>query len=572
MGKDRSVVGLWLLLLLSGEAAATTTTTTTTTTAEPQYLVMVPFLIHTGTSERICIHLSRLNETITLSATLEYGAQNKSLIEDVVSEKDFFGCIPFTVPKWNTSSRVILRVVVKGPTHTFTSQKMVLVKNLDSLAFVQTDKPIYRPGQKVLFRIISLNEDFLPLNEKFPLVYIQDPKRNRLIQWRDVQLQNGLTRLSFPLSSEPTPGVYKVVAQKAAGNNVEHIFSVEEYILPKFEVSVKVPRVITIQNQKLRVTACGRYTYGKPVPGLMKVQVCRNYKEYRSHCSVGKKTKGICEEFSGKADVHGCLSRVVKTDVFQLERAGYEMNIKVTAEVTEEGTGVELLGTGSTKITAVLSKLVFQKLDTYYKPGIPLFGQVKLVDGTNAPIANETIQIRIRVSEYSASYTTDDKGIARFSIHTKNFTEAVIYMQALYKDEDHCYDGNWVTALHQGAYHRAHLFYSPSGSYLHIESVAETLSCEHTQTVRIHYILKPGAVLEKIHFYYLVMAKGGIVQSGIHMEPVEHAVAKGVFLLDLSVDVHTAPLARVLVYVILPSGELVAHSADFAVENCFSNK
>ncbi|KAL8202464.1 UNVERIFIED_CONTAM: hypothetical protein K2H54_015539, partial [Gekko kuhli] len=69
-----------------------------------------------------------------------------------------------------------------------------------------------------------------------------------------------------------------------------------------------------------------------------------------------------------------------------------------------------------------------------------------------------------------------------------------------------------------------------------------------------------------------VMAKGGIVQSGIHVEPAEQAVAKGAFHLDLSVDVHTAPLARVLVYVILPSGELVAHSAGFAVENCFSNK
>ncbi|KAL8202465.1 UNVERIFIED_CONTAM: hypothetical protein K2H54_015574, partial [Gekko kuhli] len=422
MGKDRSAAGpgLWLLLLLllAGEAS----TTTTTTTAEPQYLVMVPFLIHTGTSERICIHLSHLNETVTLSATLEHGAQNRSLIEDVVSEKDFFGCIPFTVPKCNASSQMILRVVVKGPTHTFTSQKMVLVKNLDSLAFVQTDKPIYNPGQKVLFRIISLNEDFLPLNEKFPLVYIQDPERNHLFQWHDVQLQNGLARLSFPLSSEPILGVYKVVAQKAAGNNVEHTFSVGEYVLPRFEVSVKVPKVITIQTPEMKVTACGRYTYGKPVPGLVKVEVCRNFKE--SHFGARRTTKGICKEFRGKADVHGCLSLVVKTNLFELERAGYEMNIKVTAKVTEEGTGVELLREASTEITAVVSKVVFQKLDTYYKPGIPFFGQVKLVDGTNAPMANETIQIYVAVYGHTVvTCMTDDQGIGRFSIHTDNFTD-----------------------------------------------------------------------------------------------------------------------------------------------------
>ncbi|KAL8202459.1 UNVERIFIED_CONTAM: hypothetical protein K2H54_015399 [Gekko kuhli] len=534
---------------------------------------MVPFLIHTGTSERICIHLSHLNESVTLSATLEHGAQNRSLIDDVVSEKDFFQCIPFTVPKCNASSQMILRVVVKGPTHTFTSQKMVLVKNLDSLAFVQTDKPIYKPGQKVLFRIISLNEDFLPLNEKFPLVYIQDPERNRLFQWRDVQLQNGLTRLSFPLTSEPTLGFYKVVAQKASGNNVEHTFSVEEYVLPKFEVSVKVPKIITIRAQELRVTACARYTYGKPVPGLVKVEVCRNFQDHRSYCAGWRTTKGICEEFSGEADVHGCLSRVIKASKIQLERTGYEMNIKVTAKVTEEGTGVELLATGSTEITDVLSKLVFQKVDTHYKPGIPFFGQVKLVDVNNAPMANEIIQLYETVSGHAVlRYTTDDQGIAQFSLPTDNLTDEVINIHAMYKTDEQCYGENWVAFRHQDASHDARPFHSPSGSYLHIESVVETLSCEHIQPVRIHYILKPGAVLEKIHFYYLVMAKGGIVQSGIHVEPAEHAIAKGVFHLDLSVDVHTAPLARVLVYVILPSGELVAHSAGFAVENCFSNK
>lgn len=58
---------------------------------------MVPFLIHTETSEKICVHLSHLNETVTLSVTLEYGEQNRSLIDNVISETDFFGCIPFTV-------------------------------------------------------------------------------------------------------------------------------------------------------------------------------------------------------------------------------------------------------------------------------------------------------------------------------------------------------------------------------------------------------------------------------------------------------------------------------------------
>ncbi|XP_054858906.1 alpha-2-macroglobulin-like [Eublepharis macularius] len=567
MGKDQFAVGprilLLLLFLIPGEAS--------TSTPEPQYLVLVPFLIHAETSEKICVHLSHLNESVSLSITLEYEGQNRSLIDNVLAEKDFFGCIPFTVPRWNGSSVVLLRVVVKGPTHEFRSQKTVLVKNLESLAFVQTDKPIYKPGQKVLFRIISLNEDFLPLNEKFPLVYIEDPYENRLIQWQDVQLQNGFTRLSFPLTFEPIHGTYKVVVQKRSGNNIEHRFEVKERELPKYEVSVKLPRIITIYTEELKVTACGTYTYGKPVPGLVKVRVCRKYAESRSQCSR-RMPEAICEDFSGETDAHGCLTRVVKTNIFELKRKGYDMSIRVTAQLIEEGTGLELIGFSYTEITSTLSKVTFEEMDTYYKPGLPLFVRVKLVDSIGVPMANETIQIRIAMPPYSASYKTDGHGKARFFINTDNFTEQSIHVEALYKSPDDCFDMSWVTPSHQSATKTAFYHYSPSKSYIHIDSVPETLSCGHIQPLKVRYILNLDAVAEKIHFYYLVMAKGGIVESGIHAEPVENGKAKGMFLLDLSVDIKTAPVLNLFLYVILPSGELVADTIEFAVENCFSNK
>ncbi|XP_013917119.1 PREDICTED: alpha-2-macroglobulin-like [Thamnophis sirtalis] len=47
---------------------------------------------------------------------------------------------------------------------------------------------------------------------------------------------------------------------------------------------------------------------------------------------------------------------------------------------------------------------------------------------------------------------------------------------------------------------------------------------------------------------------------------------KGDFLLNLSVDVDTSPKIHLLLYTILPSGELVAGSRNFTVEKCFSNK
>ncbi|NXM97808.1 A2MG protein, partial [Sylvia borin] len=251
------------------------------------YMVLVPFMIHTNSQEKICVQLTYLNESVTLSATLEYQGENRSLIDDVVSEKDVFTCISFSLPKSNSTSVASLTVRVTGDTMQFKSRKSVLVKNPESLVFIQTDKPIYKPGQTVQFRIVSLDKDFYPLNEK-------DPQRNRVYQWQGVELEKGFTQLSLPLTSDPIQGSYKIVVQKSFSSHVEHYFSVEEFVLPRFEVLVKVPKMITIKDSELPVSVCGLYTYGKPVPGLVNVQVCRKFSQSASSC-YGKEAESVCE-------------------------------------------------------------------------------------------------------------------------------------------------------------------------------------------------------------------------------------------------------------------------------------
>ncbi|NXQ87141.1 A2MG protein, partial [Nyctibius grandis] len=252
------------------------------------YMVLLPFLIHTDSPEKVCVQLTHLNESVTLSATLEYQGENRSLIDDVVSEKDMFTCIPFSLPKSNSQSPVtFITVTVKGATLQFRSRKSVLVKNSESLVFVQTDKPIYKPGQTVLFRIVSLDKDFRPLNEV-------DPKKNRLYQWTKAELKGGLIQLFFHLTSEPMQGTYTVVAQKASGKTIRHPFSVEEYVLPKFEVTVKIPKMITILDEKLNVTVCGLYTFGKPVPGFVSFRVCRKFEHAATAC-YGEEAKAVCD-------------------------------------------------------------------------------------------------------------------------------------------------------------------------------------------------------------------------------------------------------------------------------------
>ncbi|KAK2528119.1 alpha-2-macroglobulin-like isoform X2 [Columba livia] len=568
MGKDRlpSKPNIFLLLvfILPGNTFPTT---------EPQYMVLLPFLIHTDSSEKVCVQLTHLNESVTLSATLEYQGENRSLIDDVMSEKDVFTCIPFSLPKSNSTSVAFLTVAVKGATLRFRSRKSVLVKNSESLVFIQTDKPIYKPGQTVLFRIVSLDKDFYPLNEKFPFVYVQDPQRNRVYQWQGVELETGLTQLSFPLTSDPIQGSYKIVVQKSFSYHVEHSFRVKEYVLPKYEVLVKLPKMITIKEKELPVSVCGLYTYGKPVPGLVNVQVCRKFSHSASNC-YGKEAEAVCEEFTRQADTRGCVSGVVRTKIFQLQRRGYEMSIEVQGKITEDGTGTEMTGTGSCGITPIMSKISFDLLDSQYRPGIPLFGRVKLVDGTDAPIANETITISVDGDKYKGNYTTDEQGQSWFSIDTTTFTQASLEIRADHKPELNCYDNNWITPSYEHAMRRISRFYSPSKSFLKIEPKPETLSCGSPTEIHVHYVFTPEAIGEqkKIVIYYLVMAKGGIVLADTYDLSVNPGDGYGTFQLTFPIEASVAPLAQMLVYTTSPSGEVIASSADFQVELCLPNK
>nr|XP_002752372.3 pregnancy zone protein isoform X2 [Callithrix jacchus] len=563
MGKDRRLhlCLMLLLLLLSANDSDS---------AEPQYMVLVPSLLHTETPEKGCVLLSHLNETVTLSASLESARGNRSLFTDLVAEKDLFQCVSFTLPRISASSEVaFLSIQIKGPTQDFRKRNTVLLKNAQSLVFVQTDKPIYKPGQTVRFRIVSVDENFHPQNELIPLIYIENPRRNRVAQWQSLKLEGGLNQLSFPLSSEPIQGSYKVVVHTESGGRIEHPFAVEEFVLSKFEVEIQVPKIISIMDEKVNITVCGKYTYGKPVPGLATVSLCRKYFPV-SYCAP----KEICEEFSQQLNSNGCITQQVQANLLQIKNTGFEMKLRVEARIREEGTDVVVTTNGISEITNVASKLIFVKVDSHFRRGIPFFGQVLLVDGKGVPIPNKLIFISVNEANYHFNTTTNEQGLVQFSIDTTNILANNLFVTVSSERPSFCFPYSWITEVHQHAQHTASHVFSLSGSYVDLEPVAGTLPCGHTQTIRAHYMLKRQAVreLSEFSFHYLIMAKGGIVRSGTHTLPVESGDMKGTFALSFPVESDIAPIARMFLFAILPDGEVVGDSEKFEIENCLANK
>uniref|UniRef100_A0A8C4MCG5 Alpha-2-macroglobulin n=1 Tax=Equus asinus TaxID=9793 RepID=A0A8C4MCG5_EQUAS len=529
---------------------------------DKQYMVLVPSSLHTETPEKSCLLLRCLNETVTVSASLESTKGKRSLFNDLIADKDLFHCVSFTLPRSSSfEDELFFSVQIKGPTHEFSKRTTVLVKNTESLVFIQTDKQIYTPGQSVKFRIVSVDKNFHPLHELFPLVHIEDPGMNRIMQWQNIQLENGLKQLSFSLSSEPIKGSYKIVILKQSGIKTEHSFTVEEFVLPKFEVRVKVPKVITVLDEEVNVTVCGIYTYGKPVPGHVTMSICRKY-----HYSFYRFGRNL------ELDSHGCIMQQVKTSVFQLKEQNFQtMKLQVNAKITEEGTGV---GSSPRDIVFLtLTKLTFVKVDSHFRRGIPFFGQVCLVDGKGVPIPDELISIQANEANYSSNATTDEHGLVQFSIDTTNVTDSSLTVSVYHKEQSPCFSYYYcMTEKHKQAYHTANHVFSLSKSYVYLEAVAGPLPCGQIHTIQAHYILNGQVLgeLKELVFYYLIMAKGSIIRTGVHILPLEPG--KGCFSMSVPVESDIAPIAQLLLYAILPDGEVFGDFAKYEVENCLPNK
>ncbi|XP_058936266.1 pregnancy zone protein-like [Kogia breviceps] len=551
-----------LSLLLPRDASAT---------SKPQYLVLVPSQLYAGVTEKACVVLNHLNETVELTVTLEYEMQSRNLLTDLGVKHSCY-CSSFMIPE-SSSSSAFMTVQVRGSTQHFVKRKLMHITKAESLVFVQTDKPIYKPGQTVRFRIVSVDVNFHPLDDVFPVVYIENPKKNRIFQWHSVKLHWGLKPLSFPLSVEPTLGPYKIILQKESGEKIEYSFEVNEYVLPKFEVQVKMPKSVGFLDDEFVVAVCSLYTYGKPVCGLVTINVCRRYSRYSSTCH-GKHSQSICEEFSQQADEEGCFTQLVKSKIFHLRQKGYDMKLQVEAKVREEGTGLELTGHGSCEITNTLSKLKFTKVDSHYRRGLPFFGQVLLVDEKDQPMPNKTVVVNVDVPAYRANFTTNEHGLVNISIDTSNFTSSFISVSVTYKQNNLCFDNWWLEEFHTPAQHTVKHIFSPSKSYVHLEPVVGTMACGQTQEIRAHYILN-GQILndeKELTFYYLIKARGSIAQSGTHVLSIKQEEMKGVFSFSFQVESDIAPTAQLLIYTILPDGEVIADTEKLEVENCFANK
>uniref|UniRef100_A0AAQ4QJC0 Alpha-2-macroglobulin-like 1 n=1 Tax=Gasterosteus aculeatus aculeatus TaxID=481459 RepID=A0AAQ4QJC0_GASAC len=217
------------------------------------FLVTASSLVRGGEPETLCAQVHGPPEPVNLTVALEADSSWTVLLEEDVTG-DFYRCLSFQVPAVRSRTVATIHVTVQRGDASISKKTKIRIERPAFIHLIQTDKPVYKPGQTVQFRIVSMDVYFVPVDRV-------DPNSNRIAQWLDKRVAGGILDLSHPVIPEAARGRYTITASTDQGEQISHRFDIKEYVLPKYEVKVHLPRVISILDQETSMRKCPLFKY-----------------------------------------------------------------------------------------------------------------------------------------------------------------------------------------------------------------------------------------------------------------------------------------------------------------------
>ena len=138
--------------------------------------------------------------------------------------------------------------------------------NPSLVSYIYTDRPVYRPAQKVYFKGILRHwgrNGYELLNSQTVTVTIEDPNGGKVFE-RELPLSSrGTFSGEVDIADEAPLGSWNIRAK--AGNNSSTYFEVQEYKKPEFKVKVTGPPPFAAVGERVKFTVEARYFFGAPV-------------------------------------------------------------------------------------------------------------------------------------------------------------------------------------------------------------------------------------------------------------------------------------------------------------------
>nr|BAR45612.1 thioester-containing protein 1 [Scolopendra japonica] len=372
------------------------------------YAITAPEILRPNALYRVFVTVFEVTDPVIVEATLKPAShlinENLTAIASINSGKTEE--INFQVGNWNHQ---LYRLEIKG-SGGITFRETATVKQSFKIfsIFIQTDKGIYTPSQTVYFRIIVTKPSLLPHNPNGLVVYINDPEANRIKQWTNVTFTHGIYSGKFQLADQVNFGKWKISADFQGQTESVH-FTVEEYVLPKFEVIIQLPPFVTWDDTDVTAFIEARYTYGKPVKGQLTLKVTVPFFWWTRDSE--KRIAVFNTSIDGKAEVKLNIVR----DLLLNQTYSFTREIKFHAKVTEALTGKQMNATNELQIHLSKYKLNFSNLNKF-KPGLPYTVYLNLVLQDGTPFSDNVHLITVNCTFHKKDIWD------RFSVydHSKN--------------------------------------------------------------------------------------------------------------------------------------------------------
>ncbi|RVE75945.1 hypothetical protein OJAV_G00003930 [Oryzias javanicus] len=472
---------------------------------QPRFTVIAPDLLRTDSQENIYLEAVGLSNAITVSIEIkDFNKVTMFLSENaILNQENGF----HTIKSIQLSSSSLNReekknkfvyLTVRFQDH-HTEERVLMVSFHSGYIFIQTDKPIYNPGDKVRFRTFVSSPFFKPMDSSIT-IDIANSDGVVVKQITRTRSMTGVFADTFALPEIANEGTWQVTAKfdHWQQNTFTSPFQVKKYVLPAFNVTVTPTKsFISLDDSELVVEITARYLFGESVEGtayvVFGVKVNQEMKRLPS-------VKQLSDLDGGRVSLSMDELKAAYPDPQTL--VGHSVYVKASV-LTK--TGSDLVEAEKTGIKIVKSPYVISFADSpkYFKPGLPLDLTIQVSNHDGSPARNVQMKVSLLDVPLLAS-----AGTTKASLNMPNDqqpqTITVETTQADLRPDQQA--RNQVTLQPYTPFNQH------QRNYLHISTGSKTVSVGDRVSLDISVTMSVPENRKLVkHITYLVLSKGKIL-------------------------------------------------------------
>ncbi|KXJ80683.1 hypothetical protein RP20_CCG023881 [Aedes albopictus] len=232
-------------------------------------IIFGPKKIHPKSEFKVAITNS-FNKRVELQATLKRN-DSSIIVENREIGRRSSKLITFNVADIKGNYSYELEVKSLDRTFRFIDTANLEYDAKTAITLIETDKPVYNPGEKLLFRVIVVDIHTKPVTSIETVeISITDSLNNVFRKWPFARLHNGVFDSTVQLSS--SAGIWSLTV--LVDGVAEHkYFEVKEFVMPKFFVMATPLKPVLLDDPIISIMLETAYTFDHPVEGRYKAEL-----------------------------------------------------------------------------------------------------------------------------------------------------------------------------------------------------------------------------------------------------------------------------------------------------------